>query len=162
MNIWLLKLNWLKVGARRTYFVGCALRNIIYNKTSRFYYLTCLSSEVAMPEGILELRLLRIYYKDICVSICTEMYRHSFRLLADKIWNDIPPPIHESSSVSGFKNLFYLHLLNRWVVGGCLRLCDYHVDFGALLHCSCHTVHYDFLKESLYIINLREKLYWYL
>lgn len=101
------QLRWLKSDARRNYFVGCLLYNILSTRQLRLLYngLTFRSDIAA--------RTTRVSDDLLSLPLCrTETYRRSYRFTASKLWNELPPAIRNARSTVDFKNKLYEHLLS--------------------------------------------------
>lgn len=101
------ELRWLKIDARRKYFVGCLLFNIICTQQPSLIYggitlKSAVTSRTTSASGdLLSLPLCR-----------TEIFRRSFKVSASKLWNDLPLDIRCARSTDDFKCKLYEHLLS--------------------------------------------------
>ncbi|CAL1671809.1 unnamed protein product [Lasius platythorax] len=101
------ELRLLKIDARRRYFVGCLLFNIICTRQPSLIYSgftfksTVTSRATRTSDDILSLPLCR-----------TEIFRRSFRFSASKLWNELPSDIRSARSIGEFKRKLYEHLFN--------------------------------------------------
>lgn len=100
------ELRWLKIDARRSYFVGCLLHNIIKTKEPNLIYKelnfrsTTASRTTRASNDLLTLPYCR-----------TETYKRSFRFCASKLWNDLSPELRGAQSGAIFKRELYNYLL---------------------------------------------------
>jgi len=99
------KLEWLKIGPRRKYFVGCLIFNILLHKrpTDIFHAFKFRDS--------VSLRATRAP-NNLVLPLCrTELYRKSFRCSAVELWNSLPIEIRSADSINIFKERIFNFLL---------------------------------------------------
>ncbi|KAL6419286.1 hypothetical protein ACFW04_011474 [Cataglyphis niger] len=98
------RLCWLKVDAKRAYFVGCLLYKILETKQpsllhSNFNYkITTTDRATRAPKNMLFLPQCR-----------TELYKRSFRLTSTRFWNDLSQFIQSATTLADL-NKRYSHL----------------------------------------------------
>lgn len=96
----------LKTEARRRYFIGCQLFNIICTQEPRIIY-----NELAFKSAT-ALRATRAAGDLLSLPLCrTEIYKRSFKSSASRLWNDLPSDIREAQTINDFKCKLYDHLL---------------------------------------------------
>jgi len=101
------KLRWLKVRARRLFFVGCMAHSLVHNR---------------IPKAIfckLELRGVKSWgtrtsANTLIIPQCrTEFYKRSFMCTAVELWNGIPANIRLAPTLDTFKRELYEYLLRN-------------------------------------------------
>ncbi|KAL6420425.1 hypothetical protein ACFW04_014432 [Cataglyphis niger] len=96
------RLRWLKVDARRAYFVGCLLYKILQTKQpsllhSNFNCKNATSNRATRaPRDMLFLPQCR-----------TELYKQSFRLISARFWNGLSQSIRSATTLADFKQKLY-------------------------------------------------------
>ena len=104
------KLGWLKIDARRTYFVGCLLYGILRTQQPSLLHANYNSKTIPTdratrtPRGML--------FRPQCR---TELFKRSFWNTSIELWNGLPANIRDAKTLTEFKNRFYVHLLDRSV-----------------------------------------------
>lgn len=100
-------LRMLKVEARRTYFVGCLLFNLL--QTGQPSHLSDKMNFRAQSSA----RNTRSSKDTLIVPQCrTEMYKKSFASAAVRLWNGLPQLIRCARTLADFKRQLYTHLLD--------------------------------------------------
>lgn len=100
------QLRMLKVDARRNYFIGRQLYNLLRNKqpvllAENFDFRGKRSYRATRtPSDMLELPQCR-----------TECYKRSFRLASIRFWNCLPSHLRDAPTLAVFKHKLYVHLL---------------------------------------------------
>lgn len=110
ISLFYARLRWLKIGARRTYFVGCLLYNILNTERPSYLYAE-FKNRVFATE-----RLTRAPGGTLVQPQCrTEIYNRSYKITAIKLWNSLPSYIKSANSLEVFKQYLYEHLLRLQV-----------------------------------------------
>ena len=99
------KLAWLKISARRKYFVGCLLYSILhYKRPSNLYCAFNYRGNVA-------LRATRAPDNSLVLPLCrTELFRKSFRCTAIDLWNSLPIETRSADTLDIFKGRLFIFL----------------------------------------------------
>ncbi|KAL6419789.1 hypothetical protein ACFW04_011192 [Cataglyphis niger] len=102
------KLRWLKVDARRAYFVGCLLYKILETKQPSLLH-SNFNCKIATLDRATEPRAPRdMLFLPQCR---TELYKQSFRLTSARFWNSLPQSIQSATTLADFKQKLYSQLL---------------------------------------------------
>ena len=105
ISLYYTRLRWLKIAARRSYFIGCQLYNILHTERPGFLYVE-FTNRVFASE-----RSTRAPGDTLVQPQCrTETYRRSFKITAIRLWNSLPPSIKSANSLEVFKQLLYDYL----------------------------------------------------
>lgn len=99
------KAKWLTTRARRTYFLGSLTYQII--NTGSPYYLHERFREVDHTVRRSARQVSNSYHLPVCR---TNIYAHSFWIMAIKNWGSIPNHIRQSPSLQSFKTSLFNHL----------------------------------------------------
>lgn len=100
------RLGWLKIVPRRTYFVDCLMFNILETGKSKPLY-TNFSCRVHESN-----RTTRAPADSLFQPLCrTELFRRSFRLTAIRLRNGLPSSFQNAKTLAAFKQKLYAHLL---------------------------------------------------
>ena len=96
-----------KIGAKRSYFVGCLLCNVI--QTSKPLYIYNNLTFRSETDG----RDTRNSMYFITPQCRIELFKRSFRSSSCRLWNGLPQFIRDADSMAVFKERFYVFLMNQ-------------------------------------------------
>ncbi|XP_050449694.1 uncharacterized protein LOC126850592 [Cataglyphis hispanica] len=100
------RLRWLKVNARRAYFVGCLLYKILETKQPSLLH-SNFNCRIATSD-----RATRAPRDGLFLPLCrTELFKRSFRLTSARFWNGLPQSIRSAATLADFKQKLYSRLL---------------------------------------------------
>lgn len=102
------RLGWLRIDARRNYFVGYLLFSILQTQQP-----SLLRANYSLKVPLSD-RTTRAPRDTLLQPHCrTELFKRSFRVTSIRMWNDLPSSIKEAKTLAEFKNRLYAHLLSR-------------------------------------------------
>lgn len=99
-------LNWLKIPARRKYFLGCTIFSIIHDKRPTYLHenftFRASTAHYSTRTDALTLNV---------PNTRIELFRRSFRVSGPNFWNSLPFELREVSSINVFKKTLFSLLL---------------------------------------------------
>ncbi|XP_029662737.1 uncharacterized protein LOC115235230 [Formica exsecta] len=99
------RLDWLKIKAKRKYFVGCLIFNILLSERAIDLF------SVFKTRGNVSACNTRAPQDYLALPLCrTVLFKKSFRCVAAELWNGIPLEIRSATNQKDFKTKFFNHL----------------------------------------------------